>query len=216
MTEEKQNTSFKLTVHAMRELVQSEVAYTLRIAVSAHINTLQVGETMTSNITVPRETFQNEAQAETWAFETFRSFRARLAASLVSEATSIAGDEANAVLSDQRIERIDMRDVMDRHLKETETRLRKRFALPKQGRPTQWTRIELLEALRLSASKLPRGERTIARVFERLKETYPDHAPPNDAALRRTLSRLKIKSSEYRLVTANRTRADETKCSELN
>ncbi len=203
MTNKNQSTSFDLTIRAARELVRSEGAHTLRITVSAHRNALQIGDSLTSNITVPHATFQSEAQAEAWAHDTFRSFRARVTAALVGEAVSVAGDEANAVLTDHKIEHIDMRDVMVRHLKETETRLRKRFALPKQGRPTQWTRLELLEALRLSASKLPKAERTIPRVFERLKENYPDLAPQNAAALRRALSRLKIKRSEYSWVGQN-------------
>jgi hypothetical protein len=203
MTNENQSASFDLTIHAESVLEQSEGARTLRIAVSAHREGRKLGATVTSNITVPDGTFQSEAQANTWAAETFRSFRARVSAALVAEAVSVAGDEANAVLTDHKIEHVDMRDVMDRHLKETEARLRERFALPKQGRPSQWTRLELLEALRLSASKLPKGERTIPRVFERLKETYPNHAPTNAAALRRALSRLKIKSSEYNWMGQN-------------
>ncbi len=200
---EKQFDSFNLTIYAEGALEYSEGARTLRIKVTAKRGVVPIGDSLTSNITVPESTFQNEAQAETWAVETFRSFRARLTAALVGEAVSVAGDEANAALHDHKIERIDMRDVMTRHLTETETRLRKRFALPKQGRPTQWTRLELLEALRLSASKLPKAERTIPRVFERLKENYPDLAPQNAAALRRALSRLKIKRSEYSWVGQN-------------
>jgi hypothetical protein len=191
----------ELTIRAERVLDRSAEAYTLRITVTAlrKIGDVlaPIGQSFTSNLSVPVATFRDEAQAHQWADHTFGSFRARVTAALVNETVSVAADEANWALADLGIESVEFRDVLDRHLKETDAHLRERFNLPKTGRPAQWTRLELLEALRLSASKLPQNERTIPRVFERLKEAFPDHAPANAAALRRMLSRFKIRRLDF-------------------
>ncbi len=187
--DEQPSASFSLTIRADRSFHVGEDDYTLKVTIKTLRGSIPIGEAITSKITAPASTFTDEAQARLWADQTFRSFRARSTAALLSEAALTLGDEANWVLDDLKIESMDMQNVAQTHIRGTTKRLQERFNLQRPGRQSQWDRLELMEAMKAVLNLLPEQGHTIANAAARLKETHPDKAPESGDALRMIMRR---------------------------
>ncbi len=187
--DEQPDAVFNLTIRADRSFHVGEDDYTLKVTIKALRGSIPIGEALTNKITVPVSTFRDEAQAKQWADQTFRSFRARSTAALLSEASLMLGDEANWALDDLKIEPMDMQEVAQTHIRGTTKRLQERFNLQRPGRQSQWDRLELMEAMKVVLNLLPEQERTIAKAAARLMESYPGKAPESSDALRKIMKR---------------------------
>ncbi len=181
--------AFNLTIRADSTLQTIQDAFALKVTVTAFRGSIPIGEAITNKIVVPASVFKDEAQAQAWAAHAFRSFRARVTAAILEEATLTLADEANWALNDLKIEQMDAQEVVQNHLRGTTKRLQERLNIQRPGRQSQWERLELMQAMKAALTSLPEQERTIANAVERLKETHPEKAPDTANALRKILKR---------------------------
>jgi hypothetical protein len=191
-TDEQPYQAFNLTIRADSTLQTVQDAFALKVTVTAFRGSLPIGEALTSKISVPASTFKDKAQAELWASQAFRSFRARVTAAILEEAALTLGDEANWALDDLKIEQMDAQEVVQNHLRGTTKRLQERFNIQRPGRQSQWERLELMQAMKEALLSLPEQERTLANAVDRLKETHPEKAPDSADALGKIMKRQNI------------------------
>jgi hypothetical protein len=181
--------AFNLTIRADSTLQPVQDAFALKVTVTAFRGSIPVGEAITNKIIVPASVFKDETQARVWAALAFRSFRARVTAAILEEASLTLGDEASWALDDLKIEQMDAPGVVQSHVRSTTKRLQERFNIQRPGRQSQWERLELMQAMKAALISLPKQERTIANAVSRLKETQPEKAPDTAEALRKIMKR---------------------------
>ncbi len=199
-SEENHTASFSLTLRADSTFRKTEDSFILEVSITALRGERTIGELRTSRIIVPADEFKDEDDARAWADLTFRSFRARSTEALVHEAALALRDEAlesvNARDGGDQVANMD--EMLTRHVRETEERLRKRFNIKKAGPAAEWSNTELSKAVAEVLKELPERQRTYAGVAEKLKERHGSRAPESGEALRKMLKRLYINWTELK------------------
>lgn len=202
--------SFQLIIQADSSFEQAGDAYVLKVDIKAFRKFAggahPIGEMITSKVTVPVPTFKDEDQANLWADQTFRSFRAGSTKALLEEAALTLGDEANGMIGELGIEQMNFHELVSTHVQATRDRVRDRFNIPSEGQPSPWIKDELAAAVVSVLNALPAKERNYSKVSEELKKSYGEKAPESAEALRKLLSRFnlnwkKLKTGQYFIKT---------------
>ena len=140
----------------------------------------------------PAELFSDEQQFLIWFKTAFQTFIFHLPRTLRDEASLSFRDQANATLHNLKVERIDMNDVVDDHVRDTADRVKDTLGLSQMGQPSQWTKLRLSQAIRREVARMPKEKRTLENVVRRLQSTYPDQAPASSESLRKLIARFEL------------------------
>jgi len=146
----------------------------------------------------PATVFSDEQQFLRWSKTAFHTFYFHLPRTLLDESILSFRDQANATLNNLKFERIDMKDVVDDHVRDTADRVKDTLGLPRMGQASQWTKLRLSQAIRREVASMPKEDRTLEHVARRLQSTYPDQAPASSESLRKLIARFELDWKELR------------------
>jgi len=146
----------------------------------------------------PAKIFSDEQQFLRWFKTAFQTFQFYLPRTLLDEVALSFRDQANAALNSLEVERIDMKDIVDDHVKDTADRVKDTLGLQRMGQASQWTKLRLARAIRREVAGLPKEARTLEKVSERLLASYPDKAPSSSDSLRKLITRFELDWKELR------------------
>lgn len=123
------------------------------------------------------------------AYNVFNGFWRRV---MVFETEQHFRDSVNWALSHLQLSSVDVKDVIDHHLRASATDLRVRFRLPPSGRgqPTKWDEITLVTEVRAILNALDQDQKDsylLDLINKELKKRHPGRAPKNGESLRKLL-----------------------------
>ncbi len=146
----------------------------------------------------PVKLFQDNEQLNNWFGIAVQKLLFHLPRVLVDETSASLRDQANAALNELKIEALDMKDIVDDHVRDTAERVKDTLGLQRMGQASPWTKFRLSRAIRREVVSMPKEDRTLENVAKRLQFAYPDEAPASSEALRKLISRLKLNWRELR------------------
>ncbi len=146
----------------------------------------------------PVRLFQDNEQLQIWFRTAVQKLMFYLPRVLVEEMSMSLRDQTNAALNDLKIETLDMKDIVDDHVRDTAERVKDTLGLQRMGQPSPWTKFRLSRAIRREVVSMPKEDRTLENVAKRLQSAYPDEAPASSEALRKLISRFELNWRELR------------------
>jgi sigma54-dependent transcription regulator len=146
----------------------------------------------------PVRLFQDNEQLQIWFRTAVQKLLFHLPRILAEETSMSLRDQANAALNALKIETLDMKDIVDDHLRDTADRIKDTLDMQRMGQQSAWTKLRLKRAIRREVASLPKQERTLKKVSERLLSAYPDAAPASSDSLRKLITRFDLDWRELR------------------
>jgi hypothetical protein len=146
----------------------------------------------------PVRLFQDNEQLQRWFRTAVQKLLFYLPRILVEEMSMSLRDQTNAALNELKIEALDMKDIVDDHVRDTTERVKDTLGLQRMGQPSPWTKFRLSRAIRREVVSMPKEDRTLENVAKRLQSAYPDEAPASSEALRKLISRFELNWRELR------------------
>jgi hypothetical protein len=198
MADEINFSPFSFTIEGHLSLTKGATVVTLNHVIKTHKG--PIGINISGKSEIPASLFVDEQQQEAWAATIDRAFQEILVEATLDEAMSTLSDIIHFYLNYFRIESIDMKEVLREHTRAAEARLKERLDLRGPGRRSEWTRLDLTNAVSEALKELPKKrEQTYNHIARVLKEKYPDKAPESGDSLRKTLKRFEINLKELKI-----------------